>query len=227
MERALLIVSSEFPPPFASQDQRILVDNLRAAFAEHADAGMSLKLAGPAMIGLDSAERSRNDATRLSLIGSVFLLLILTVVWRSPALVLAGALPLAAGAVCGLAATVVFFGQVHGLTLAFGFTLLGVVLDYPVHLFGHASGRRLNQISPGYRRATAAGCNQHPDRLSGHLDLDQPGPGPTRRVFRSWPGRRRPDDPAAAVAQHLRSRPSAATGAHGGLPAMDSSDWRH
>jgi len=144
MERALLIVSSEYPA-FASQDQRILVDNLRAAFAEQADAEMSLKLAGPAMIGLDSAERSRGDATRLSLIGSVFLLLILTVVWRSPALVLAGALPLAAGAVCGLAATVVFFGQVHGLTLAFGFTLLGVVLDYPVHLFGHASGRRLNQ----------------------------------------------------------------------------------
>jgi predicted exporter len=29
------------------------------------------------------------------------------------------------------------FQQVHGITLAFGITLLGVTLDYPVHLFSH------------------------------------------------------------------------------------------
>ena len=30
------------------------------------------------------------------------------------------------------------FDSVHGITLAFGFTLLGVAIDYPLHLFTHA-----------------------------------------------------------------------------------------
>ena len=30
-----------------------------------------------------------------------------------------------------------FFGTVHGITLAFGFTLIGVAQDYPLHLLSH------------------------------------------------------------------------------------------
>ena len=30
-----------------------------------------------------------------------------------------------------------FAGGVHGITVAFGFTLIGVVKDYPIHLFSH------------------------------------------------------------------------------------------
>ena len=29
------------------------------------------------------------------------------------------------------------FGSLHGITLAFGMTLLGVAVDYPLHLFSH------------------------------------------------------------------------------------------
>jgi predicted exporter len=32
----------------------------------------------------------------------------------------------------------IFFGSVHGITLAFGVTLLGVAVDYPVHAFSHS-----------------------------------------------------------------------------------------
>jgi predicted exporter len=32
------------------------------------------------------------------------------------------------------------FGYVHGITLAFGVTVLGVAIDYPIHLFSHLTG---------------------------------------------------------------------------------------
>ncbi|AKS43364.1 MMPL family transporter [Wenzhouxiangella marina] len=145
-ERALLLVESGHPA-FDSEAQSALVGQLRETFDELAPEAMQLTLAGPVIIGLDSAERSRSEATRLSIIGSAFLLLVLILAWRSASLLIAGALPLAAGVVAGLATVALAFDRVHGLTLAFGFTLLGVVLDYPVHLFGHAAGRRLDQAA--------------------------------------------------------------------------------
>ena len=48
-----------------------------------------------------------------------------------------GALPLVSGALAGLAAVSALFASVHGITLAFGFTLIGVAQDYPLHLFSH------------------------------------------------------------------------------------------
>ena len=47
------------------------------------------------------------------------------------------ALPLASAALAGLAAVSALFGTVHGITLAFGFTLIGVAQDYPMHLLSH------------------------------------------------------------------------------------------
>ena len=38
----------------------------------------------------------------------------------------------------GLAAVSLVFEDVHGITLAFGFTMLGIAIDYPLHLFSHA-----------------------------------------------------------------------------------------
>jgi predicted exporter len=146
-ERALLTVFSA-APAFDIDAQAELIDQLRARF-DSLDGveRITLTLGGAPVIGADSASRSRSNAILLSSIGSVFLLLVLTWAWRSPALVVAGAIPLAAGVLAGLLVTALAFGQIHGLTLAFGFTLLGVVLDYPIHLFGHASDRRLQQAA--------------------------------------------------------------------------------
>jgi predicted exporter len=143
-ERALLVVISD-RPAFAIAEQAELIESLQARFGQLAvDSSLQLVLSGAPVIAMDSASRSRSNAIVLSGIGSVFLLLILSWAWRSPVLVIAGVLPLATGVVCGLLVTALAFDQVHGLTLAFGFTLLGVALDYPIHLFGHGAGRRLN-----------------------------------------------------------------------------------
>lgn len=142
-ERALLVVVSAHPA-FAIEEQAQLLDALRARFETvAAQSGAELSLAGAPVIAVGSAEASRKDAIRLSLWGSALIILVLALAWRSLSTLLAGAVPLAFGVVCGLVVTSLAFGQVHGLTLAFGFTLLGVALDYPVHLFGHADRRPL------------------------------------------------------------------------------------
>lgn len=141
-ERALLLVVSAHPP-FAVAEQAELIGQLRQQFDETDQGTLTLTLAGAPIITADSAERSRADALRLSLFGSLFLLAVLLWAWRSPLLLVAGAIPLASGVVCGLLAVAFLFdGRVHGLTLAFGFTLLGVALDYPVHLMTHSARRR-------------------------------------------------------------------------------------
>lgn len=85
-----------------------------------------------------AAESSiRADVTRISTVSTVGLLLIFLVMFRRLSLVVLVMLPLAFGVLSALAATLLLFGSVHGLTLAFGATLIGVAIDYPVHLFNH------------------------------------------------------------------------------------------
>ena len=46
-------------------------------------------------------------------------------------------MPLASAGLAGLGAVALLFDGVHGITVAFGFTLIGVAQDYPIHLFSH------------------------------------------------------------------------------------------
>ena len=50
-------------------------------------------------------------------------------------MLLLGLLPIASGALAGIAAVSLAFGFVHGITLGFGVTLIGESLDYAIYLF--------------------------------------------------------------------------------------------
>jgi len=96
------------------------------------------EISGPGAFAERMAAQTRGDASRYAGIASVALLLLMAAAYRSVTLPLLAGLPLASGALAGLAACVAFGdGEVHGITLAFGFTLLGVAQDYPVHLLSH------------------------------------------------------------------------------------------
>jgi hypothetical protein len=41
--------------------------------------------------------------------------------------------------------TNLIFGSVHGMTIAIGSTLIGVCIDYPIHVLVHAQGMALEQ----------------------------------------------------------------------------------
>ncbi len=107
-----------------------------------------------------AAESSiREDVTRISTISTFGLLAVFLLMFRRLSLVLLVMMPLGVGVLAALAATLLLFGSVHGLTLAFGATLIGVAIDYPVHFLNHhmldpdpaGPGGSMRRIWPGLR----------------------------------------------------------------------------
>jgi predicted exporter len=96
---------------------------------------LQLTLSGPAVFAVAARAKIERAALRLSMAGSILVVTLLFVVYRSvPALAL-GLLPVATGAVVGIAAVAVGFGAVHGITLGFGITLIGESVDYSIYFF--------------------------------------------------------------------------------------------
>ena len=101
------------------------------------DIDIDYQLSGAGMIALGSRDRIRAEVERLSLWGTLAILLILAWAYRYWPLLILAALPLASGIVVALALTQLAYGWVHGIALAFSITLLGLAIDYPMHLFSH------------------------------------------------------------------------------------------
>jgi len=111
---------------------------VRDAFAGLAERGQAqLLISGAAAIAVASRDTIRSESQWLSLAAGLAVALLLLLVYRSPRLWLLSTLPLLSAVVAALALTTLIFGAVHGITLAFGITLLGVAIDYPIHLFSH------------------------------------------------------------------------------------------
>jgi predicted exporter len=119
--------------------QREAVDDIRRAFALLPDAqGLRLELAGPAFFSVASEEIIRTETLWLSAAATVMVVLILSAAFRSVTLVLLGMLPLITGILAGAVVVSLVFGYLHGMALALATTLLGVAMDYPVHVLAHA-----------------------------------------------------------------------------------------
>jgi predicted exporter len=123
---------------------------IRAAFAATfresptlTAASLQLKLSGPGVFAVAARAKIERAAVRLSMAGGLLVVTLLFAVYRSvPALAL-GLLPVASGAVIGIAAVALGFGAVHGITLGFGITLIGESVDYSIYYF--VQSRRLPQ----------------------------------------------------------------------------------
>ena len=109
---------------------------------------LQLLLSGPAVFSVDARATIEHEAVRLSLLSTTLIVTLLLLVYRSLPTLLCGLLPVASGALAGVAAVALGFGVVHGITLGFGVTLLGESVDYSIYLF----------VQSGRGRAGAAGA---------------------------------------------------------------------
>ena len=82
----------------------------------------------------------KREVMRLSLISAGLIALLLLTVYRSPPALVLGLVPVASGALAGVAAVALGFGAVHGITLGFGVTLIGESVDYSIYLFVQRNG---------------------------------------------------------------------------------------
>ena len=115
----------------------------------------SVEISGVGVFGVELRDTIHAEARLRSVLASAVILLVLWAFYRKIAVLWLAAIPLAAAVLAGLASTALVFERVHGVTLAFGFTLIGIAIDYPLHLLSHArhtaSRRALNDIWPTLR----------------------------------------------------------------------------
>jgi len=136
-DEALLLVQTR-AAAFDPVAQHDAISALQAAFAALPDAaGAHLEISGPGYFGDIVSTHTRAEAEWLSAIGLLGFAALLLLAYRSVAVLALVVLPIASGAIAGLAATALAFPAVHGITLAFGFTLLGVAQEYPIRVFSH------------------------------------------------------------------------------------------
>jgi predicted exporter len=77
----------------------------------------------------------KQQVTRLSIVSTLLITLMLLWVYRSLRALVLGLIPVVSGALAGIAAVALGFGAVHGITLGFGVTLIGESVDYSIYLF--------------------------------------------------------------------------------------------
>ncbi|MBL8299903.1 MAG: MMPL family transporter [Rhodanobacteraceae bacterium] len=141
-ETALLLaetVAGGFDPAA----QRAAQEALSSYFHEAAkETNAKITLSGPGVFTVRINATTSDEASRIGLFDSIGFVALLLLAYRRVTTVLAGALPLLSGGLAGMAALALLFGGAHGITLAFGFTLIGVAQDYPIHLFSHLRRER-------------------------------------------------------------------------------------
>ena len=124
---------------FDPEGQQSAMAAIDTAFAQvRGDSATTLAVTGPGAFSVDVARRTQREASWIGSVDTIALVLLLWFAYRSWKAPLLGVLPLASAGLAGLGAVALAFpGGVHGITVAFGFTLIGVVQDYPIHLFSH------------------------------------------------------------------------------------------
>src|SRR5512140_1375263 len=125
-----LLVAETRADGFDPQGQRNAADALHKAFvAVRTDPALKLEASGPGAFSVLMQERTQDEVQWIGSFDTLGLVILLILAYRSLPVLVLGLLPLVSAAVAGLAAVGTIFGSVHGITLGFGFTLLGVAPD--------------------------------------------------------------------------------------------------
>ncbi|HHW4678327.1 MAG TPA: MMPL family transporter [Xylella sp.] len=136
-QRALLLVQTH-AAGFDPAGQQRAYDAVQSAFTRvAANTSTRLELTGPGAFAVEIASRTQGEAQWIGMLDTAGLIVLLFLAYRSWKVPVLGVLPLASAGLAGLVAVALLFDSVHGITVAFGFTLIGVVQDYPIHLFSH------------------------------------------------------------------------------------------
>ncbi|SDR08902.1 hypothetical protein [Pseudoxanthomonas sp. CF125] len=136
-DKALLVAQTR-AAGFDPTGQQAAVDAIHSGFKKIAAGTRSeLVLTGPGAFSVEIGGRTAAEAQWIGMVDTIGLILLLGIAYRSWKMPILGALPLATAGLAGLGAVALLFDGVHGITVAFGFTLIGVVQDYPIHLFSH------------------------------------------------------------------------------------------
>ena len=135
-ERALQQVRSSFAALAGSGS------GADAANAGTAGTALTLTLSGTPTFAVASRTQIKSEVERLAIFGGVAIVgLMLAAFGGSLRTLGIASLPVASGVLAGIALVSLVFGNVHGITLGFGTTLIGEAVDYAVYYLIQARAR--------------------------------------------------------------------------------------
>jgi predicted exporter len=105
---------------------------LQGAQGDKAEAPRLL-ISGAPVFSVQSRAQIKSEAHHLAAVGGIVVGCLLLLAFASPRALLIALLPVATGVVAGTASVGLVFGHVHGLTIAFGSTLIGETIDYAIY----------------------------------------------------------------------------------------------
>ena len=105
--------------------------------ATQAPAGTRLQTAGAAQIAIASEAQIKGDINRIGIISTIGTVALFLVLFGSVRLIGLGLLPMLFGSAVALLVCHAVYGAIHGITVAFGTSLLGLGIDYVEHFYTH------------------------------------------------------------------------------------------
>ncbi len=125
---------------FDSGHQTRLLADIAQAFREVAaadGASLVLEMSGANRFAVDAETAMKRDMWWIAGASFLGIAVLFLAYFRSPSRFLVSMLPALAGMVVATAGGLAVFGRLDGLTIAFGASLIGVAIDYPIHLLNH------------------------------------------------------------------------------------------
>ena len=137
--RALLLATTRASGS-DTDGQEAAITTAREAFSRiPGSQQLTLLVSGPGVFAVNARATIKGEIQRLSLTGAALIITLLLIVYRSLAALLLGLAPVVTGALVGILAVSLAFGEVHGITLGFGITLIGEAVDYAIYFFVHGA----------------------------------------------------------------------------------------
>lgn len=124
---------------FSADAQEPVLRAIDAAFARVHEVHPSLRLeqAGVQRFAVRTERALRADTQRISVLSMIGIVVLFALLFRGPRYLFLGAIPLLVGTVLATGVCRLVFGSVHGITLAFGSSMLGVGIDFVAHYVNH------------------------------------------------------------------------------------------
>ncbi|MDG2961318.1 hypothetical protein P7L91_10775 [Bisgaard Taxon 10/6] len=120
------------PPQNVMNVSRDLLSLMAKSRRQAVDQQVQLLVTGTALFAAEAKQQAERESLWMSLLGVSLTLLLLFGVFRTFR-VLWLFLPILLGMAAGVAVTVSVFGHIHILTLVVGTSLIGVLIDFPLH----------------------------------------------------------------------------------------------
>jgi predicted exporter len=153
--RAAVLFLATRASAFDAAAQAPFLEGVERAFAgvdARFGGALSLDQSGVNRFATRAAAAIRDDIQRVSIFSAVFIVGLLLLLFRGLRVLLLASLSVGAGVVAGAAVVLFAFGRLHAITVAFGASLIGVTIDYVIHLYCHHAVL----APPGGPRATLA-----------------------------------------------------------------------